>query len=64
MKGTRMTKTLLGVSLGILFGLALIGPVGAQEASGISLGTHIMGPKLTADDLKGRVILFEVWGIN
>lgn len=27
-------------------------------------GSHIHGPKLTASDLKGKVVFFEYWGIN
>jgi len=27
-----------------------------------SIGTHIFGPKLTMDDLKGHVVVFENWG--
>lgn len=61
-----MTRALRGVGLGMLLSLALVRPAGAQEprTEGISLGTHIMGPKLTTNDLKGRVILLELWGIN
>ncbi len=32
--------------------------------SGLEASKHIYGPKLTADDLKGKVIFFEYWGIN
>eukprot|EP00752_Nemacystus_decipiens_P014470 g12879.t1 len=28
----------------------------------VSLGEHVMGPKLEADDLKGKVVVFEYWG--
>jgi hypothetical protein len=61
-----MTRALRGVGLGVLLSLALVRPAGAQEprSEGISLGSYIMGPKLTADSLKGRVILLELWGIN
>lgn len=27
-------------------------------------GTAIQGPKLSADDLAGKVVLVEFWGIN
>lgn len=30
----------------------------------ISLGKHVMGPELAAEDLKHRVVLLEFWGIN
>lgn len=29
---------------------------------GVSLGDHVLGPKLDTDDLKGRVVVFEYWG--
>jgi hypothetical protein len=56
--------------LGLLLGCALAGPASGAEfkmnvkADGIGLGDYISGPKLTADDLKGRVIFIEFWGIN
>lgn len=31
---------------------------------GLSLGAAIQGPKLSADDLAGKVVLVEYWGIN
>jgi hypothetical protein len=27
-----------------------------------SIGTHIFGPELTMEDLKGHVVVFENWG--
>jgi thiol-disulfide isomerase/thioredoxin len=36
----------------------------AATLDGVNLGTYINGPKITADDLKGRVVLFEYWGVN
>ena len=29
---------------------------------GVSLGTHVLGPELKTDDLKGKVVVFEYWG--
>jgi len=29
---------------------------------GVSLGTHVLGPELETDDLKGKVVVFEYWG--
>lgn len=29
---------------------------------GVSLGAHVLGPKLSADDLKGKIVVFEYWG--
>lgn len=36
----------------------------AATLDGVGLGTTVHGPKVTADDLKGRVVLFEYWGVN
>ena len=30
----------------------------------VSLGGHVFGPKISVDDLKGRVVLIEFWGRN
>ena len=30
----------------------------------VSLGSHVFGPRLGVDDLKGRVVLMEFWGRN
>ena len=35
-----------------------------SEIEKISLGEHIYGPKVTVEDLKGRVVLIDFWGIN
>ena len=29
---------------------------------GVDLGKHVYGPKIKADDLKGKVVVFEYWG--
>jgi len=48
----------------------LAAPAAAQsegekaEIEKISLGDHIYGPKFSVEDLKGRVVLVEFWGIN
>ena len=31
---------------------------------GVRLGEQLYGPALKADDLKGRVVLLEFWGIH
>jgi hypothetical protein len=42
------------------------GTASAAEASldTIKLGEHWYGPEWKTEDLKGRVVLFEFWGIN
>jgi hypothetical protein len=46
--------------------LCLTAPAAAEDITLRSLraGTAIQGAKPTADDLKGRVVLVEFWGIN
>lgn len=47
--------------------LTLAMPTVAQAAGPldqISLGEHWYGPNHTLDDLKGRVVMFELWGYN
>ena len=36
----------------------------APTVSGITLGQYASGPTLTKDELKGRVVLFEYWGVR
>jgi hypothetical protein len=31
---------------------------------GVQLGTPVSGPQLTPADLKGKVVLVEIWGMN
>lgn len=56
--------------LALLFGLAQAHAARGDDfsmnvkADGIRLGGHLLGPKVALDDLKGRVILLEFWGVN
>ena len=65
-----MTNRQRGIGWGVLVGLALAGPASGADfnldvtAAGVRLGQPVLGPKLTADDLKGKVLLLEFWGIN
>lgn len=34
------------------------------KVANIRLGPPVLGPKLTADDLKNRVVLLDLWGVN
>lgn len=31
---------------------------------GVHLGSHVCGPAVSANDLQGKVVLFEYWGVN
>lgn len=37
---------------------------GVTSLEGANLGTHWYGPNYTLDDLKGRVVVIEMWGYN
>lgn len=52
-----------------LIALALLAVSGVAQAKvesleGANLGTWWYGPKYTLEDLKGRVVLIEMWGYN
>ena len=34
------------------------------KADGIRLGKNILGPDLSAADLKDRVVMIEMWGVH
>lgn len=56
-----MSSTLTCLSLiscGVLLSLQ------AATLDGIKLGSHVSGPKVNAQELAGRVVLFEYWGVN
>lgn len=48
--------------LGWAFGL--IASAGAVEWKGLGEGSYYAGPKLTAEDLAGKVVLVDCWGVN
>lgn len=58
------------VCLGVLLGWGLTGlATGADykldaKIDGVRLGKSILGPEVSNDDLKGKVVLLEFWGIN
>ncbi len=55
------------LSLAALFAL-LLGAVDvsaeAADLGKIRLGSHVTGPEITKDDLKGRFVIVEYWGVN
>ncbi|MEM9346385.1 MAG: hypothetical protein AAGB26_07195 [Planctomycetota bacterium] len=64
----KFTAPLFAIAL--LLGLATLTQANDKEAissdidnkitlDGVSLGDHVMGPKLKVDELKGKVVLFE-----
>jgi thiol-disulfide isomerase/thioredoxin len=48
----------------LLLGLLATCLSAAATMDGVNLGTHISGPKVTVEELKGKVVLFEYWGVN
>ena len=50
----------------LVLALSLPGLAEAKVTSldGANLGEHWYGPKYTLEDLKGRVVMFELWGYN
>jgi len=57
----------LSVGLALLPALGLAQAPPAQSEASVSdlkLGAHWYGPSLKTEDLKGRVVLVEFWGIN
>ena len=54
-------KSFLPVSVFFVLGAGVL--LGAEKKI-VSLGTHIYGPKLTMEDLKGHVVVFEKWGMR
>ncbi len=48
-----------------LLALAAVAPAADDVTlKALRPGTPIQGPKLSADDLAGKVVLVEFWGIN
>jgi hypothetical protein len=65
-----MTTWRKAAFLSVLLGCLAAGRVAAADfnmkikAEDIHFGEAVMGPKLSTDDLKGKVVLVEFWGIN
>ncbi len=63
---TRITTTATGLVL-LLATALLLAPSTAHaepDLSKINLGSYVTGPKITKNDLKGRFVIVEYWGIN
>jgi len=50
------------LALALVFGLHSV--AAADGIDGVSLGQHWFGPKRSVEELKGRVVMFELWGYN
>ena len=54
----------MAAALALVVGLSGAANAGVTSLEGINLGEHWAGPKRSVDDLKGRVVLVELWGFN
>jgi hypothetical protein len=65
-----MTNWRASIFWSVLLGWAAAGPLAAADfnmkvkAADIEFGETVLGTKLSTDDLKGKVVLVEFWGIN
>lgn len=59
-KPARAEVTQAGITNAALFDTDVANA--AVTLEGVTLGEHVMGPKLGVDDLKNRVVVFEFWG--
>ena len=55
---------MLARSLAVAAFLTAVAPAADVTLKAVRFGEPIQGEKLSADDLKGRVVLVELWGIN
>jgi hypothetical protein len=51
-------------SLAVAVCLTALAPAADVTLKGLKAGGHISGPKVFNDDLAGRVVLVEYWGVN
>ena len=67
-----MRRITLSVAVLAALGIATLGLARAEEGQGpadpnahvkdLNLGTYWYGAKLAKDDLRGKVVLVEIWG--
>jgi hypothetical protein len=55
-------KLLLAVAL--VVGTTAVASAKVESLEGANLGTYWYGPKVELEDLKGHVVMFELWGFN
>lgn len=54
----------MAAAIGLVLGLSGAALAEVKSLEGVNLGEHWAGPKRSVDDLKGRVVLIELWGFN
>lgn len=59
-----MHFTRMAAAVGLVVGLSTASLAKVESLEGASLGEHWAGPKRSVDELKGRVVLIELWGFN
>jgi thiol-disulfide isomerase/thioredoxin len=58
-----MKRQLALVAVALIgFGLNAADAAKNLTLEGVNLGKHVTGPEVSADDLKGKVVVFEYWG--
>ena len=57
-----MRKAIFALALALC--LPGIAEAKVTSLEGVNMGEHWYGPKYSAEDLKGRVVMFELWGYN
>ena len=62
----RLPMRLIRSTIAAALCAAIALPAFAADATieGVKFGDVVVGPKLTPDDFKGRVVLVEFWGIR
>jgi hypothetical protein len=59
-----MRSAALIVAAGLVLGFGSVSEAKVESMDGMNLGEHWFGPKRTMADLKGRVVMVEMWGFN
>ena len=54
----------VAAALGLLVSLSGAAFAKVESLEGMNMGEHWAGPKLSESDLKGRVVMVEMWGFN
>jgi|TARA_R110002072_G_scaffold291678_1_gene459925 hypothetical protein len=54
----------MAAALGLLVSLSGAAFAKVESLEGMNMGEHWAGPKLSESDLKGRVVMVEMWGFN
>lgn len=59
-----MKISFMAAALGLVLSFSGAAFAKVESLEGMRMGEHWYGPKLTESDLKGRVVMVEMWGFN